>query len=161
MTTDLHHALLRASNAERDDALARLREHWLAGRLELDEYEQRCDEAAGGRYVDDLRHALRELPPPPVTVAVPAPAPPAAADGEPRAIIALVLGALALVGAVFTYGMLFIVTLPMSTLAWSLGRRSRRAGGGTVAAVGEALGIAATIVGCLGLSACALFIGVV
>ena len=80
---------IRASDADREKALGLLRDHWLAGRLTLEEYEERCDEAGGGRFLDDLRRALRELPYPlpehapvaPVATAVSTYAPPASQAG--------------------------------------------------------------------------------
>ena len=88
MATEISDAI-RASDADRDKALALLRDHWLAGRLTLEEYEARCDEAAGGRFLADLERALRELPyplpehvpaaPPPG----PAPAPAVSPDLSP------------------------------------------------------------------------------
>ena len=161
---------IRASDADREKALGLLRDHWLAGRLTLEEYEQRCDEAGGGRFLDDLRRALRELPYPlpehgPVATAAPAPAhaPPAPQAG---AVLSLVLGATSLLGVVISFGFLSLLTLPASAWAWGLGRRIRRAEtGGTradarvIATIGEGLGIVATMLGCLALTACAVFVG--
>jgi hypothetical protein len=158
---------IRASDADRDKALGLLRDHWLAGRLTLDEYEERCDEAAGGRFVADLERALRELPyplPEHLPAAPAAPAAPVAApapDLEARAVLALTLGILSLAGVVLSFGMLFVLTLPASTWAWSLGRRSRRGTRGPVrviAGVAEALGILATAIACVPLAGCAVWI---
>jgi len=159
---------IRASDADRETALGLLRDHWLAGRLTLDEYEDRCDEAGGGRFLADLERALRELPYPLPEHAPPEPAapaaPPAPAPGpdlEARAVLALTLGILSLAGVVLSLGMLFVLTLPASTWAWSLGRRSRRGTRGAVhviAGVAEALGILATVIACLGLTACAVWV---
>lgn len=157
-------ALIRASDADRKKALALLRAHWLAGRLTLEEYEQRCDEATAGRFLEDLRHAVRELPYP-----LPEEGPPASAAPEPvrrsSAILSLVLGALSLGVAGMSFGMLFVVTLPVSTWAWQIGRRVRRASQPdmpadvrVVASVGEALGIVATAIGCMALTACGMII---
>jgi hypothetical protein len=155
---------VRASDADRDKALGLLRDHWLAGRLTLEEYEARCGEAAAGRFLDELRGALRELPYPlPEHAAVAASAPPPAPAPDPRggAVLALVLGVLSLLGVLLSFGMLFILTLPASTWGWSLGRRARRAGAGgvrVVATIGEALAVLATVIGCLALAACATFV---
>jgi hypothetical protein len=160
-------AAIRASDADREKALSLLRDHWLAGRLTLEEYEERCDEAGAGRFLDDLRRALRELPyplpeHPPVATAAHAQPPPAPQSG---AVLALVLGATSLLGIVISFGLLFLLTLPASTWAWLLGRRIRRAERGAVrgdvrvlAAVGEGLGIVATMLGCLALMACAVVV---
>lgn len=160
-----HDDLIRASDADRDKALGLLRDHWLAGRLTLDEYEERCGEAAGARFIDDLRGAIRELPYPLPEHGVAVAAPPAVGDGQPAAgtaIASVVMGTLALLGLMGSFGMLFLLTLPASTWAWALGRRSRRRGAAEVrvlGTIGEVLGIVATAVGCLALSACALIIG--
>jgi len=161
-------AAIRASDADRERALDLLRGHWLAGRLTLDEYEQRCEGAAGGRFLDDLRATLRELPYPLPERAAPAPvaATPAPGTRDPQtaALLALVLGATSLLGVLMSFGMLFMLTLPASTWAWSLGRRTRRRAQGaprTTAMVGETLAIVATAIGCLALAACATFVAVV
>jgi hypothetical protein len=162
-------AAIRASDADRAKALSLLRDHWLAGRLTLEEYEERCDEAGGGRFLDDLRRALRELPyplpeHPPVATAEHAHAQPPSAP-QSGAVLALVLGATSLLGIVMSFGLLFLLTLPASTWAWLLGRRIRRAERAAVrgdvrvlAAVGEGLGIVATLLGCLALMACAVVV---
>jgi hypothetical protein len=164
-------AAIRASDDDREKALGLLREHWLAGRLTLEEYEERCGEAAGARFLHDLRAALRELPEPPPrhwpapspasAPAAPAPAPPAP---HSAAVASLVLGVLSLLGLVLSFGLLFIVTLPASTSAWALGRRARRTSDGgvhTIATIGETCGAAATCAGCLALAACGMFIAAV
>ena len=169
MTTSLLMARdtpIRASDADRDTALRLLRDHWLAGRLTLAEYEERCEEATCARFVDDLRRAIRELPYPlPERPPAPAPrVPPAAAPAQSGAVLSVVLGTLSLLGVVGSFGMLFVLTLPASTWAWALGRRARRRGGRDVRAlgmIGEALGIVATTLGCLALTACAAIVAAV
>jgi hypothetical protein len=165
MTSSLltgHTGAIRASDADRETALDLLREHWLAGRLTLEEYEARCEEATAACFVDQLRHAARELPcalPAPL----PAPAPPAA---QAKAIVSVVLGAVSLCVAWVPF--LFLVALPASMTAWLLGRRVRRADRylvrtdtRVVATVGEVLGVVATAMGVLALTACGMIIGVV
>ena len=156
---------IRASDADRERALDLLRVHWLSGRLTLEEYEQRCEDAARARFLDELRVALRELPYPAPEQA-PAPAPAAAPaprqrDPQASAVLSVVLGTLSLVGVLMSFGLLFMLTLPASTWAWALGRRTRRTAAGaprTIAAVGEGLGAVATALGCLALAACATFV---
>jgi hypothetical protein len=163
---------IRASDADRDKALGLLREHWLAGRLTVDEYELRCEEAARGCFIDDLRWSLRELPYPPPEHGVSAltPAPPAAGhtraqprSPEAKAILSVVLGALTMTAAWIP--LLFLVTLPASTYGWWCGRRVRRADRTLVrgdirvtATVGEVLSIIATAMGVLALGACGMLI---
>ncbi len=156
---------IRASDADRERALNLLRVHWLAGRLTLEEYEQRCEEAARGRFLDELRGSLRELPYPPPeqasaapVTAVPAPAP---RDPQTAAVLALVLGITSTLGVLLSFGMLFILTLPASALAWLLGRRTRRRADGTaraMATAAETLGIVAAVLSCLALAACAMIV---
>jgi len=163
---------VRASDRDRDRALGLLRDHWLAGRLTLEEYEQRWDEAARACFVDDLRHSIRELPYPLPEHGLSGltPAPPAAARRHDAPVTqgtagaSVVLGALSLLTIVGTFGLFFLLTLPASTCAWVLGRRARRGGGPDVrvaGTVGEVLGIAATVLGCLALTACAAIIAAV
>ena len=167
-TLSPHNDAIRASDADRETALGLLRNHWLAGRLTLEEYERRCDEAVAGRFLDDLRRSLRELPYPLPELAPPTPPlpVPAAASASPpasqaSAVMSLALGALSLAGLMMSLGMLFVLTLPASAWAWSLGRRSARDNTGLVRAIalaGEALAIFATVLGCLALTACATII---
>jgi hypothetical protein len=53
---------VRASDAEREEALVTLREHCAAGRLTLDELASRVDEVHAARTRADLEGVLRELP---------------------------------------------------------------------------------------------------
>lgn len=52
-----------ASDAERERCARALREHATAGRLEMDELDERLALAYGARYRAQLRAALRDLPP--------------------------------------------------------------------------------------------------
>ena len=51
-----------AGDADRDRALAALRRHYAAGRLDLDELSRRVHLAAAARSTADLRTALQGLP---------------------------------------------------------------------------------------------------
>ena len=53
---------LLASDADRARASAQLREHYEAGRLTLEEFQQRLDETHAARTEGELRHVLRQLP---------------------------------------------------------------------------------------------------
>ncbi len=156
---------IRASDADRDKALGLLRDHWLAGRLTIDEYEERCEEAASARFINELRQSIRELPYPlPEHASVAPTQPPVTPPTQGSAVASIVLGTLALLGLLGSFGLLFLLTLPASTWGWLLGRRARRGGAAEVrvlGAVGEVLGIAATVLGCLALTACAVILGAV
>jgi Domain of unknown function (DUF1707) len=53
---------LRASDAERESIVAQLREHGAAGRLDVDELEQRIGAAYAARTHGELRELLADLP---------------------------------------------------------------------------------------------------
>jgi hypothetical protein len=90
---------LRLSDAEREAALARLGEHYAAGRLDKEEYDERSDAVWSARTRGDLRPVFVDLELPP------SPRPPAGVvrrgrrTGLPRPLIAVlvVLAALTVV----------------------------------------------------------------
>ena len=53
---------LLVSDAERQRVADQLRGHYEAGRLTLDEFQQRLDEAHAARTQEQLGHSLRQLP---------------------------------------------------------------------------------------------------
>lgn len=55
---------IRTSNAERDEAVSALGVHLSTGRLELDEYEERCTRATVARTRGDLEELFTDLPAP-------------------------------------------------------------------------------------------------
>jgi Domain of unknown function (DUF1707) len=54
---------VRIGDAERDEVLNALQEHLAAGRLDVDEYEQRAERVVAARYAEDLDELLDDLPP--------------------------------------------------------------------------------------------------
>ena len=62
MTSDEQLPAVRASDAEREHVIAELREHATEGRLTLEEFSQRVDEAYAARTVAELEQVKRELP---------------------------------------------------------------------------------------------------
>ena len=54
--------VLRASDVDRDRTVAQLRQHLADGRLTMEEFSDRVDEAYAARTMNDLQHVLRELP---------------------------------------------------------------------------------------------------
>ena len=148
---------VRVSDVERDRTVELLREHWMAGRLTLAEFEVRAAEAWRALYVADLWAAVRELP-----VPVPVP-PPARPPRAPGAVASVVFGATGTALLLLSFGFLFLLTLPLTVTAWALGRGARRrtAEGGdgrALAITGEVLGIVGTGLACLMLAACATFV---
>ena len=65
---------MSVSDADRERVIAALREQAGEGRLDMDEYGQRLDEAYSATTMDELQRSLRELPVAPLNPA-PAPAP--------------------------------------------------------------------------------------
>lgn len=55
---------IRTSNAERDEAVSALGVHLSTGRLEMDEYEERCGRAAVARTRGELEELFTDLPAP-------------------------------------------------------------------------------------------------
>jgi Domain of unknown function (DUF1707) len=55
---------LLVSDADRARVAAELREHYESGRLTLDEFQERLDEAHGARTEAQLERVLRQLPSP-------------------------------------------------------------------------------------------------
>jgi hypothetical protein len=62
MTPDEQLPTVRASDAEREQAVAELREHSTAGRLTLEEFSQRVDEAYAAKTLAELEALRRDLP---------------------------------------------------------------------------------------------------
>jgi Domain of unknown function (DUF1707) len=86
---------LRIGDAERDVAMAQLREHFVAGRLTFDELTDRVDAALTAKTQRHLDRLLSDLPRPPrvtrAEAAVPVPAP----DAGRFLVLAMLLFALA------------------------------------------------------------------
>ena len=66
---------MRASDADRDAVLAELSKHFQAGRLTLEEFDERSDQALHARTYGELAD---------LTIDLPAPAPPSAPTPQPR-----------------------------------------------------------------------------
>jgi hypothetical protein len=81
MTRDFPEGGIRVSDAERDRAIAELSEHFQAGRLTHDEFDDRSTRALQAQTGDDLRALFTDLPLATSAGAPPAPAP--ADDADP------------------------------------------------------------------------------
>lgn len=74
----------RLSDAERDDAVSMLREHFEAGRLEASEFSDRMGTALAARFATDLAPLFADLPDPrPASLGLPPPAWPALEEWAP------------------------------------------------------------------------------
>ena len=144
------------SDVERERVAVLLREHWLAGRLGLPEFEARTAAALAARAALDDRELFSTLQGLPMWSGQPAPAPAVQSDGG--AVAALVLGLVGLILFVVSFGLLALVTVPISATAWGLGRSARRRGSGSRARAGEVLGIIGTVLGVVVLAGCAALV---
>ena len=79
-TTGVPRREIRVSDAERDQAVAELSEHFQSGRLTQEEFEDRSGRALQARTVSDLAGLFNDLP----HNVVPAPTPPVPAMMGPR-----------------------------------------------------------------------------
>jgi Domain of unknown function (DUF1707) len=139
--------VLLVSDQDRENTVGLLRGHWLAGRLTAEEFEQRVSEAWAARSSDDLWRALRWLPVerPPVRKRE---------TGAP----ALILSGLGCCIMLFTFGLGFILALPLFVAGWLAGRETRRSAPGGApgpAVAGELLGVMGTVVCLLFVAGCA------
>jgi hypothetical protein len=64
-------AEMRASDADRDAVLSELSEHFQAGRLTAEEFDERAGQALAARTHGELRNLLRDLPAAPPSAAPP------------------------------------------------------------------------------------------
>ncbi|SDO91478.1 protein of unknown function [Actinopolyspora xinjiangensis] len=55
---------VRIGDHDRDRVIALLGEHFSAGRLEVDEFDERCRRAAGARFRSDVAALFADLPSP-------------------------------------------------------------------------------------------------
>jgi Domain of unknown function (DUF1707) len=137
-------AALLVSDQEREYTVGLLRGHMLSGRLTAEEFEERGAEVWRARYASELWHALRALP-------VEAPPSPPKVKGT-SAAVSLVLGIVSICLLVVSFGLLFVITLPLSVTAWALGRDARRSG---ATAAGEVVGIVGTVLSMIVFAGCA------
>jgi uncharacterized membrane protein len=54
---------IRIGDAERDAAIGALGDHYAAGRLTKEEYDERADRVTAARFQADLAHVFTDLPP--------------------------------------------------------------------------------------------------
>jgi hypothetical protein len=80
---------IRASDADRDRAVAELSEHFQSGRLTQDEFEDRSGQALRARTGNELRGLFTDLPSRPV-FAQPQAAPPAPVPGQHRGFLRII-----------------------------------------------------------------------
>lgn len=116
---------VRIGDVERDQAVATLSDHFVAGRLTQDEFEERSEQATRARYGDDLVVLFDDLPDPaelqlvegPWSPKQPAPkrrrraGPPPFVALAPILMVALVITAVTLAGPWLLWGVFWIALL--------------------------------------------------
>jgi hypothetical protein len=114
---------VRIGDAERDEALDKLGDHFAAGRLTREELDERTEKAMGARFDSDLQALFRDLPDRPRDVVVPRSRPQAPAV-LPVAVMALVpLLVLGLVASVVLHGPVLVGPLIWLLVLSGMGRR--------------------------------------
>jgi len=88
---------MRASDADRDAVLAELSKHFQAGRLTIEEFDERSDQALRARTYGELADLTKDLPAP---ARLPAPSPQRPRAAGPQVPVAAFAAALALVALV-------------------------------------------------------------
>jgi Domain of unknown function (DUF1707) len=96
--TDFPAGDLRVSDADRDRAISELSEHFQAGRLTAEEFDERSGRALQARTGKDLSVLLADLPRNRATA--PGPLPPARLPGAGIPVAAPIIGAAVIVAAV-------------------------------------------------------------
>jgi len=86
---------LRIGDAERDAAMAQLREHFVAGRLTFDELTERIDAALTAKTQRQIDRLMADLPRPPKSARTKATPPVPAQDAGRFLVFAMLLFALA------------------------------------------------------------------
>ncbi len=114
---------VRIGDAERDEALDKLGDHFAAGRLTREELDERTEKAMGARFDADLAALFRDLPDRPRAVVVRRSRPQGKA-ALPVVVMALVpLLVMAVVASIFLHGAVFIGPIVWLLLLSGAGRR--------------------------------------
>ncbi|HUA31205.1 MAG TPA: DUF1707 domain-containing protein [Streptosporangiaceae bacterium] len=141
MSTNFQPGDLRVSDAERDRAVSELSEHFQAGRLTSEEFDERSGQALRARTGGDLEVLFADLPRPQPSAMPPSPAspPPASPAVYRRMLIVPVAVALVVLvatlfsghdGGHFTGGLIPLAVVAMIVVRLIGGRAGRRGGRG-------------------------------
>ncbi|WP_344678629.1 DUF1707 domain-containing protein [Saccharopolyspora taberi] len=107
---------VRVGDSERERAMALLGEHMSAGRLEIDEYDQRCQQAAVARYRSDLDALFTDLPAPRPHDELPAPGRKLPSPRAANVVFVLCLSSLLVFLAVVTRSPLFVLLFVLAAV---------------------------------------------
>nr|CAA63309.1 ORF122 [Saccharopolyspora erythraea NRRL 2338] len=115
---------LRVGDRERELAMELLGRHMSAGRLEVDEYDQRCVRAASARYASELDAPSTTLPSPRPSDHAPVPVRPAPASRTGNVVLVACVGAMLVFLAIVVKQPAFVVLLVLAFGLWfARGRR--------------------------------------
>jgi len=127
---------LRASDAEREQCVERLRTAALEGRIDSDELEERLEAAYGARWCSELdRLVLDVTPPPPAPVGPPV----FVRQTRPRRVNGFAVASLMSAVFLWWFGAIFAITFGHIALS-QIRRSGRTQSGRTVALAGLAIG---------------------
>jgi hypothetical protein len=146
MSTDHPTPYLRASDADREATVERLREAAIEGRLDGDELEERLAAAYAARWISDLARLTADVtPPPPPPVPAPTGWPPVVRHTNGLAVASLIASLVWM----WALGSLVAVICGHAAL-----RQIKRSGGRQT---GRGMAIAGLVIGYMGLAATVLF----
>ena len=114
---------VRVGDAERDEALDKLGDHFAAGRLTREELDERTEQAMGARFDRDLEALFRDLPDRPRDVAVRRSRPRPTALLPVAAMALLPLLVLAVVTSIVLHGPVLIAPMIWLLVLSGMGRR--------------------------------------
>ena len=114
---------VRIGDAERDEALNRLGDHFAAGRLTREEFDERSETAMGARFDSDLEPLFRDLPGGSQELVTRRPQPPARAGLSGAVVVLVPLLVLAVVASIVLHGPILVGPLIWLLVLSGMGRR--------------------------------------
>ncbi|QUH04899.1 DUF1707 domain-containing protein [Saccharopolyspora erythraea] len=114
---------LRVGDQERELAMELLGTHMSAGRLEVDEYDQRCVRAASARYASELDALFDDLPSPRPSDRAPVPVRSVPASRSGNLVLVACVGAMLVFLAIVVKQPVFVVLLVLAFGLWFARRR--------------------------------------
>ena len=118
-------AQVRIGDAERDEALNTLADHFAAGRLTREEFDERSETAMRARYDSDLEPLFRDLPRGTRNAVVQRPQPPATRGPSAAVAVLVPLFVLAVVASIVLHGPILVGPLIWLLVLSGMGRRHR------------------------------------
>ncbi len=114
---------VRIGDAERDEALDKLGDHFAAGRLTREELDERTEQAMGARFESDLEQIFRDLPDRPRAVVARRTRPQRGAGLSAAVVVLVPLLVLAVTASLILHGAVFFGPVIWLLLLSGMGRR--------------------------------------